>query len=200
MRWVEGFAARHGAPAADVQGARLVLAAPDGASAELAAPYPPVPELPTDPAAAAEVLAAHAALTRRTGVLLVRRGGHAAGVFTGATLEGGRAGSRHVQGRTAAGGWSQQRFARRREGQARVAYAAAADLAAAVLVPEAATLAALVTGGDRRSCELVLEDPRLAVLRPLVSERRLDVPEPRRAVLEECGPRLVAVRVLVREP
>ena len=63
--------------------------------------------------------------------------GHAVGVFDGAALVASKVGSRQVHGRSAAGGWSQQRFARRREGQVRVALAAAADVAATLLLPVA---------------------------------------------------------------
>ena len=44
-----------------------------------------------------------------------------------------KVGQRHVQGRTKAGGQSQQRFARRRDNQARAAYEAAAEHAARIL-------------------------------------------------------------------
>jgi hypothetical protein len=86
------------------------------------------------PAAVAEALAAHARKPRTVGVLLVRLGGYAAGVFTGypPVLGAAKVGSRLVHGRSAAGGWSQHRFARRREKQANEALSAAAD--AAVLI------------------------------------------------------------------
>jgi hypothetical protein len=89
---------------------------------------------PDDPAAIAEALAAHARKPRTVGVLLVRLGGFAAGVFTGypPVLGAAKVGSRLVHGRSAAGGWSQHRFARRREKQANEALSAAAD--AAVLI------------------------------------------------------------------
>ena len=64
-------------------------------------------------------------------MLLVRLGGYAAGVFTGypPVLGTAKVGSRLVHGRSAAGGWSQHRFARRREKQANEALDAAADAA-----------------------------------------------------------------------
>src|SRR5437879_6414738 len=105
------------------------------------------------------------------------------------TRRGAQAGSRPVHGRAAAGGWSQHRFARRREGQARTALDAAADAAAAVLLPAAASLDAVVAGGDRRAVDGVLADPRLASLRALLAPRLLDVPDPRSRVLED-SPRL----------
>ena len=87
-----------------------------------------------DPAAIAPAQAAHARKPRTVGVLLVRLGGYAAGVFTGypPALGAAKVGSRLVHGRSAAGGWSQHRFARRREKQANEALSAAAD--AAVLI------------------------------------------------------------------
>ncbi len=52
-------------------------------------------------------------------VVLARRGGYAVAlVGPDGALERHKVGTRHVQSRTAAGGWSQQRFARRRGNQA----------------------------------------------------------------------------------
>jgi peptide subunit release factor 1 (eRF1) len=126
----------------------------------------------------------HVVQDRVVGVLLVRLGGHAAGVFSGRRLVASKVGRRPVHGRHRAGGSSQQRFARRREGQARVALQAAADVAARVLLEHRRDLEAVVVGGDRRALTEVLEDPRLRTLRPLVAERVLDVPDPRFAVLQ----------------
>ena len=61
----------------------------------------------------------------RWGVLLVRKGGFAVARLSGDDLVEHKIGQRHVQGRTKAGGQSQQRFARRRDNQARAAYDAA---------------------------------------------------------------------------
>jgi peptide subunit release factor 1 (eRF1) len=105
-----------------------------------------------------------------------------------------------VHGRSAAGGQSQQRFARRREGQARVALGAAADNVVRVLVPEAARLDAVVLGGDRAACEEVLTDRRLAPLLPLVTGRLLDVPDPRLKVLQSTPDLFRAVRIRLVEP
>jgi peptide subunit release factor 1 (eRF1) len=126
----------------------------------------------------------HAARDRVVGVLLVRLGGHAAGVFSGRRLVDSKVGSRNVHGRHRAGGSSQRRFERRRVGQARVALEAAADVAARVLLPHLSDLEAVVLGGDRRALAEVLEDPRLRPLQRLAQERVLDVPDPRLAVLK----------------
>lgn len=108
--------------------------------------------------------------------------------------------TRYVQGRTAAGGWSQQRFARRRDNQAKAAFADAVELAARLLLPQVDRLDAVVAGGDRRAVDTVLADRRLAPLAALRADRLLDVPEPRHAVLLAAVAAARAVRILVREP
>ena len=60
-------------------------------------------------------------------------------------------------------------------------------------------LAAVVTGGDRRAVDAVLSDPRLAPVAALRSERFLDVPEPRLAVLQRAVAAARAVRVRMRD-
>ncbi|WP_084258815.1 acVLRF1 family peptidyl-tRNA hydrolase [Microtetraspora malaysiensis] len=147
-----------------------------------------------DPVAA---LAVHARRDRLVGVLLVRLGGHAAGVFDGERLVASKVGSRQVHGRSAAGGWSQQRFARRREKQSAEALEAAADVAARVLLPYAGELEAVVLGGDRRAIDSVRRDRRLAPLLALEQPPFLTVPDPRLAVLRETPATFRAVRVRV---
>jgi hypothetical protein len=189
-RWLEGFAERHG-PVTSVAGPDAVLlAGADGATARCEVPFPPL----------VSSLAEHCLVDRRVGVLLVRLGGYAAGVFDGRALVASKVGSRQVHGRSAAGGQSQQRFARRREGQARVALDAAADNAVRVLLPVATTLDAVVTGGDRSAVEQVLSDRRLEPLRPLVTGRLLDVPDPRLKVLQTTPDLFRAVRIELVDP
>jgi peptide subunit release factor 1 (eRF1) len=145
-------------------------------------------------------LVTHCLVDRRVGVLLVRLGGYAAGVFVGRELVASKVGSRQVHGRSAAGGQSQQRFARRREGQARVALAAAADNAVRILVPQASTLDAVVVGGDRSAVDEVLSDRRLVSLQPLVAGRLLDVPDPRLKVLQSTPDLFRSVRIEITDP
>ncbi len=200
--WLERFAARHGALTWVNNGTVVVVTAADRAVASCEVPFPPLSGSDGPYAGLVE----HSLRDRRVGVLLVRLGGYAAGVFEGNRLVASKVGSRHVQGRSAAGGWSQQRFARRRAGQAKVAYAAAAEVAASILLPAADTLDAVVLGGDRRAVDDVMADRRLEPLRPLVVERRVDVPDPRRAVLESTPGMYRAIRIrladqpLVPEP
>jgi hypothetical protein len=195
--WLTRFEERHGPTSWSATASSVVVTADDGSVAECVPPFPPLPDRPD---LAYGGLAAHAVADRRVGVLLVRLGGFAVGVFEGTRLVRSKVGSRPVHGRSAAGGWSQQRFARRREGQVKVALAAAADTAAAHLLLEVRRLDAVVLGGDRRSLETVLADARLAPLRPLVVEPRLDVPDPRLAVLQRTPEMFRAVRIRVVEP
>ncbi|MGY1741292.1 MULTISPECIES: acVLRF1 family peptidyl-tRNA hydrolase [unclassified Blastococcus] len=196
-RWLDGVAERHGA-FADVRvadGDALAVACADGTAVTLRAPFGWAPEPP--------LLASFAAAARRphrVAVLLVRRGRWAVGVFAGAELVASKVDSRQVQGRTAAGGWSQQRFARRRDNQTAAVVAAAADTAARVLLPHAGTLAALAPGGDRGLVDDVLADPRLRPLAALPRLAPLEVGEPTKAVLLETPQQFTAVDVHIVEP
>ncbi|GAA1791286.1 acVLRF1 family peptidyl-tRNA hydrolase [Luedemannella flava] len=190
-KWLATFSERHGTPVETIRGYAVELAAPDGSTAVL---HPP-------PGAAAPAslaaLVTDAAVVRRVGLLLARKGAVAVGVALGESLEASKVDSHYVQGRTAAGGWSQQRFARRRDNQAKAAAGDAADLVVRLLVPVVGNLAAVVTGGDRRAVDAVLADPRLAAVAALRAPRLLDVPEPRLVVLQEAARRARAVPILI---
>jgi hypothetical protein len=144
-------------------------------------------------------LAEHALAERIVGVLLVRLGAHAAGVFQGSQLVYSKVGRSLVHGRSKAGGWSQQRFARRRAGQARESLADAAAAAARILLPEVARLDAVVLGGDRRAIDRLRGDRRLAPVYDRAVERFLSVPEPRLAILRDT-PRLFRSARVTLEP
>ena len=190
--WLDGFEARHPGGRWTFADGRPAVRAPDGAEAVVVVPFglPPDAELPA-------ALIADAARPRTVGALLVRKGGFAVGVFDGRELLASKVGSGYVQGRTKAGGWSQQRFARRRANQASKAYAEAADTAAAVLLPRQPDLEAVATGGDRVAVREVLSDPRLAPLGPLVMERTHPVPEPRLRVLHDFPGQFLALEILL---
>ncbi|TDW22805.1 acVLRF1 family peptidyl-tRNA hydrolase [Kribbella kalugense] len=188
-RWLTGFGERHGDVEYNVTPTSVTLSADDGSSAVVTVPFEPLAVLTR------EGLVAHVLADRRLGVLLVRRGGYGAGVFAGGKLVDSKVGSRHVQGTTKAGGWSQQRFARRRDNQAREAFAAATEVAVRILAP--AKLDVLVCGGDRRAIDTVLEDPRLKELPGLVRPPFLGVPDPKQKVLEQAGIDARAIRIEV---
>ena len=130
-------------------------------------------------------------------LLLVRRGGYAVGVARGGRLVRHKTGSRYVQSRTAAGGWSQQRFARRRANQADELVDAVRDHAARLLA--GAAVEGLVAGGDRTLVAAVLADPRLTTVAALPRRELPDLPDPRLAVLEQAVTRGRVVRVTVEE-
>jgi len=153
-----------------------------------------------DPRAVLDALHAHLAVPRRVGIVLVRLGGYSVGVAVGGVVETSTTGARLVHGRNRKGGSSSGRFARRRDNQARVALDAAGDAVARVLLPVADTLDAIVLGGDAAALDDLRADRRLAALLARAEPRVLDVPEPRRAVLDEAARRALAVEVVVREP
>jgi hypothetical protein len=207
VSWIVAFAHRHGGAAADspvtAAAGAVTFAAADGATAECHPPFPPVALAATEVRAAAEALAAHAAADRTVGVLLVRLGGYAAGVFSGSppALVASKTGSRPVHGRSAAGGWSQQRFARRRGNQAAAALRAAADAAAEVFGRYgAARLDAVVLGGDKRSAAGLRDDARVEKYLAKATERFLTVPDPRLAVLRDIPRAFLATRIRLTEP
>jgi Actinobacteria/chloroflexi VLRF1 release factor len=190
-RWLTGFMQRHGAMSVVADSFHVTLAGSDGARAVIAVTFPPLPSS-SDPISA---LLDHASRERRVGALLVRKGGYAVGVFGGRQLIGSRVGSTYVQGKTKAGGWSQQRFARRRQNQTAKAYAAAAEAASTVLLPAVDELAAVFLGGDRTAVTAVLADRRLAPVRAKSSPTVLAVAEPRLAVLREFPDQFLAINI-----
>jgi hypothetical protein len=218
--WIADFAERHGdatrgdALAVTLTGPNVIYTAPDGAVADCHPPFPPVAGLTADPGASAAAIAAHALAPRTVGVLLVRLGGYAAGVFTGTPprLAASKTGSRLVHGRSAAGGWSQHRFARRREKQVNEALRAAADAAVAVFGTwrEGGTtpptprkdfgLDTVVLGGDKRAVAELRADPRLLSCFEQATDRFLTVPDPKLAVLKDAPRRYLSVRIMLTEP
>jgi hypothetical protein len=198
--WIERYTATHPDTVVSPTGDGIRLDAGGGATAEIS---PLVPFAPAQGSPATDLvggLVAHAARPLLTALVLVRRGGFAVGIARGTALEQSKVGSRYVQSRTAAGGWSQQRFARRREGQAKELVRAAAGAWSALPHESAATPAVLVTGGDRALCEQVLAEAAARDLRALRASRHLDVPDPRLAVLQQAAGRAHALLVTVREP
>ena len=192
-RWLDRWVERHG-EIGDVRSLpeRVTLTAADGAVLECDPPFPPLD------AKGVEGLLAHVRRERVVGVVLVRLGGHAAGVFSGRRLVDSKVDNRFVKGRHKKGGSSQRRFERRRGEQARMALEQAADTAVRVLLPHRADLDAVVLGGDRAALREVIEDVRLRPLRALLVEDVLDVPEPRLKVLEATPDAFLATRLTLR--
>jgi hypothetical protein len=145
-----------------------------------------------------EALLAHLAGLGTLGVILVRGGAHSVGLARDGAVLRSSTDRAYLQGRTAAGGWSQQRFARRRGNQRTASLADAADTAVRVLTdPHSPPPAALVLGGDRPALAQVLADPRLAALAARPRRTFADIPEPRRAVLDEVAARSLSVPIVI---
>lgn len=223
QRWVHGFGERHPGMRTTVHADRVEFDAPDGSTATLYPAFDPlidpvagVPDLPglrgvaalaptePTPAQAAEALVANAHSVPVLRALLIRRGGYACAVLTGDKVTASKVGSRYVQGRTAAGGWSQQRFARRRDGQVHGLVGTATDVAARVLLPGIVLLPAigadaLITGGDQPLIDRVLADPRLYPLSRLRRGLHLEIGDPKFDLVKELPERGRAIRIALDE-
>jgi hypothetical protein len=186
VRWVENFSTRHGGAELSVRDGHLCGVAVDGSTFAARQPFDTTYAGPAEPGA----FAAAVGSPQTWGILLVRKGGFAIARLSHDHVEEHKIGQRHVQGRTKAGGQSQQRFARRRDNQARQAYEAAAEHAVRIL---GARSLQVVTGGDHAAIDEVLSDPRLSRLS--VTGPWLAVPDPRRAVLDAAVADALAVRV-----
>ena len=193
--WIDRFAARNaGLRDISTDGRSVQIRAGEGILARLAVPFG---AMPVDDREPVDALLQHLATLGELGVILVRGGAHSVGIVKDGVTVRSSTDRAYLQGRTAAGGWSQQRFARRRDNQRTASLDDAATAAARLLVPEVATMAGLVLGGDRRSLADVLADPRLAPLAALPSRTFGDVPEPRRAVLDEIATRSLSVPIVI---
>lgn len=199
--WFERFVEHHGGPTSTRRtGERVEVRAGDGSVAAVGVPFAPLPPPHgEEPGLAVEELVEHVLRSRRIGLVLVRLGAHSVGIAKDGQVELSSTDRHLVHGRNKAGGQSQQRFARRREGQSRRSLAAASDAVARVLLPERARLDALVLGGDRQALDVLRADPRLRTMLAAAEPRVLDVPEPRRSVLDEAARRAIAVEVEIHE-
>jgi len=204
VKWVKGFVERHGdllgpsgASAWFSSQRSVALTAADGAIAVL---EPFAPRSDPEPAGpgALDGLAAWATPPVSIALILVRRGGYAVGLGQGSELVSHKVGTRYVQSRTAAGGWSQHRFARRRDNQADALVVSVIEHARRVVL--ASPTAALIVGGDKSLVRDVLSDPRLARLAKLPRRELFDLPDPRLVVLTQALRRGRAVRVSLSEP
>jgi hypothetical protein len=185
-RWVAGFTERHGETAAErSDGVVVAVSAADGSTARFK-------WFTHDP----------------VGVVLVRRGGYAVGLVHEGRLVSSKVGTRYVQSRTAAGGWSQQRFARRRGNQADALVDAVAEHALRILLAGNESPGAhapgvphgLVVGGDKALVAQVLADTRLRSFAEQPQRPIYEQPDPRRDVLERAVERGRSVRVRLVEP
>jgi hypothetical protein len=195
--WLDRFADRHGPIDASLEGSAVLVRAADDQRALLTPPFAARAEAPPAEAATRPVswLQTDVRRPRRVAALLIRRGGHAAGVYDGAELIASKVGRSYVQGTTKAGGWSQHRYARRRDNQTKSAVADAIEESARTIAPYLSSLEGAVLGGDRALIRLALADRRLAGLAQLPAEPFLDVGEPRLATLQGLPEQFLVVRI-----
>jgi hypothetical protein len=182
--WLDGFYGRHDGATEE---ALVLTGASNGDTAAL---HPP----PGVVAENIDALLEGVARPPLIGLLLARRGAAAVGVADGTKLVDSKVERFYVQGRTAAGGWSQQRYARRRGNQTDAAIEDTAELAVRILGGRS-DLAAVVCGGDRSMLDLVLADRRLEGVAALRHPHLLEVAEPRLTVLEEAAVTARKVRI-----
>lgn len=194
--WISRFETRHAGTVWEFGPQEVSARSPDGTRARFDVPFSDDSSGPQS----LEQLVVHLRHPRQLGVVLVRRGGFAIAHVAGAEIGETKVGQRHVQSRSKAGGWSQQRFARRRDNQAAQAFDAAAEHARRILLPHVRELDLLGVGGDRAALTHVLAHSRLGSLAD-VQQRWLDgVPDPRREVLMAVVERLRSVTMEITDP
>ncbi len=194
--WLNRFGGRNaGLLEVSTDGSAITVHAGDGTTAIVAVPFGPMEVDGLEPV---EALLAHLGGIGAVGIVLVRGGAHSIGIAKDGVVLSSSTDRAYLQGRTAAGGWSQQRFARRRGNQRSASYESAAATAAKVLVPVASSLSGLVVGGDRGALAEVLDDAHLTRLTNLPTRSFPDIAEPRRAVLDDVATRSLSVEITVR--
>ena len=119
------------------------------------------------------------------GVLLLRLGRYAVGVYRGSSLVASKTGTRYVKGRHHAGGTSQQRFVRVREKQVAELFKAACGVVEQRFAPYAGQMEHIFLGGERLTLQAFRHRcPYLESLGPRLRRRILNVGEPSLKALE----------------
>ncbi len=140
-------------------------------------------------------LSALLAAEHTVGVVLVRLGRFSVAVYRGEGLVSSKTDARYVKGRHHAGGTSQLRFQRIREGQARKLHQKACE-AVQSQFSQFDSLDFILLGGDRFTLDgLLRECPYLQQRRDKILGRRLNVRDPKRDTLEAVGRMVTSSRV-----
>tara|TARA_B110000196_G_scaffold304674_1_gene301592 strand:- start:881 stop:1636 length:756 start_codon:yes stop_codon:yes gene_type:complete len=133
---------------------------------------------------------------RTIGVVLVRLGRYSVAVYRGADLESAKTDSRYVKGKHHAGGTSQLRYTRIREGQMRRLYIKVCESIRAQFEPVARELDHVVLGGEKFTLNGFLKVcPRLDEYKGITLKRRLNIRDPKRDTLDDLGSTLHESRV-----
>ena len=133
---------------------------------------------------------------RLVGVVLVRLGRYSVAVYRGEGLASSKTDSRYVKGKHHAGGTSQLRFTRVREGQMRRLYVKVCETVRAQFEPLAGELDYVVLGGEKFTLNGFLKVcPRLEEYKNITLKRRLNIRDPKRDTLDDLGSTLHESRV-----
>ena len=130
------------------------------------------------------------------GVVLLRLGRFSVAVYQGQRLVSSKTDARYVKGRHSAGGTSQQRFVRIREGQIHRLYDKTCQAVRVHFEPVENKLDHVVLGGESQTLNGFLKAcPHLGRHKDIVLGRRLNVRDPKQDTLERVGELLWESRV-----
>ncbi len=119
---------------------------------------------------------------------MLRLGRFSVAVYHGGRLLSSKTDARYVKGRHHAGGTSQNRFERIREGQIRLLYGKACEAVKAQFGDSPTPLEYVLLGGDQFTLDGFLKAcPYLQSWRSVTLDRRLNVRDPKRDTLEQVG-------------
>ena len=131
------------------------------------------------------------------GVVMVRLGRYAIGVFRGEMLVSSKTDTRYVKGRHHAGGTSQKRFQRIREGQIQSLYRKVCSIATEKLGAVEHQLDYVVLGGERFTLLGLLKDcPYLQKLSTKILKRMINVPDPGQHALQKVPQQIWSSQVI----
>ena len=122
------------------------------------------------------------------GVVLLRLGRFAVAVYEGDRLISSKTDTRYVKGRHSAGGTSQKRYSRIREGQIKLIYEKTCFAVKDQFTPYLNDMQFVLLGGDKFTLNgLIKKCPMLDNLKNITLGRRLNVRNPRRDTLESVA-------------
>jgi peptide subunit release factor 1 (eRF1) len=122
------------------------------------------------------------------GVVLLRLGRFSVAIYRGSRLLSSKTDARYVKGRHHAGGTSQKRFERIREGQIRRLYGKTCEAVQGQFGASATPLDYILLGGDKFTLDGFLKAcPYLQSWRSVTLGRRLNVRDPKRDTLEQVA-------------